>query len=150
MKIFLLLALVCLIVYETQGKDIKCETLGSYKYGDGPSMKTCVMKEATIIESKGYIISSPTDETIEGLVFEHNKKIQFLPEKIAEKIPNIIFYTAWNLSLTEVSKINFINLTKLKILYLDNNLIETFASDTFEDLTSLMRLHLRKRNFCFY
>lgn len=85
---------------------------------------------------------SPRDETIEELDFSLNKKIRFLPIKVARTFSNLLAYFADSCSLTEISKDNFENLVNLTTLSLRENQTERIASDTFEDLKSLRGLYL--------
>lgn len=95
-------------------------------------------------------ISDPTvklshkDSSITGLLFNKNKNIFYLPVFVNEKLPNLFSYSAQACSLTEITKLNFNGLKKLKALWLPNNQIKKITSDTFEDLSSLELLYLRK------
>lgn len=121
-----------------QVKYVQCE-----KKDDRGRIVTCFMKNITSIDSPGCIIS-PRAETIGALYFDKNKKIRFLPDKAANAFPNLLFYSAWQCSLTEVFKSNFERLSNLTELSLHSNQIEKNSSDTFEDLTSLWNLILCK------
>lgn len=77
-----------------------------------------------------------------GLI-RRNKKINFLPEKVADTFQNLLAYLASNCSLTEVSKINFEKLHENIRAY--GNKIEKIASNTFEGLTALAYFYLCKR-----
>lgn len=105
--------------------------------------KVCLMTDETSIGSNKVSISSPRDEVIKGLTFHWNKKVLFLPIKIAEVFPFLEALIAFECSLTTISKENFRNLKSLRRLDLDNNNIEKIYKNTFEDLTSLELLDLR-------
>lgn len=102
------------------------------------------MQITTTINSTGVTIA-PRDETIKGLTMYNNQKIHFLPEKLNETFPNLSTYLASACSITEISKMNFENLDKLRFLSLHSNHIEKIARNTFEDLKSLEVLYLRKK-----
>lgn len=140
--IFLLIFLLA----KSEAKEISCEKIElNYvnQYGI-KSPKTCLMSSASTVDSLGFLIASPRDETVEVLRMSTNKKIFFLPENVAEMFPNLVSYYAYGCSLTEVSKKNFRSLRKLTLLSLNGNNIEEIASNTFEDLRSLLYLYLRE------
>lgn len=139
MKRFLIFALLILTIHQLKAGEVDCERKQS---NGGPSL-LCYMNNETTIDSHGFEISSG-DEAVEGLVFDNNQKIRFLPEKVAEKFPKLVIYWAQSCSLTEISKIHFENLGSLTQLLLQSNRIEKISSNTFEDLTSLFWLNLRK------
>lgn len=71
-----------------------------------------------------------------------NKKIFFLPIKVADSFPNLVVLSAWGCSLTKISKENIKDLRKLTFYTLTGNKIENIPSDAFEGLTSLEWLWL--------
>lgn len=147
MKSFVIF-LLCFALQKIKAEQVECESVTFKDHGYGPgALKTCFMTISTSIDTPGFTIASPRDETIEGLFFGRNKKIQFLPEKVAETFPNLLFYSAYNCSLSEVSKKHFQNLGKLMILSISANEIERISSDTFDDLTSLEELYMCKTSF---
>lgn len=102
------------------------------------------MDQKTSIASIGFTISSERDETVTGLYFTSNLNIFELPEKVAEKFPNLLGFAARTTSLRFIRKANLKGLSKLRELDLHNNQIEKIAIDAFEDLKSLERIYLRK------
>lgn len=104
----------------------------------------CFMATLTTIINSPGITMSPKDETIRGLIFDPNEKIRFLPEKVAETFPNLVYYEATGCSLKEISQINLENLTKLETLDLSRNQIIKISNNTFGNLTSLKDLDLSK------
>lgn len=104
----------------------------------------CFMDQTTAITSDTVKISDAREESISKLWFDHNSKIFFLPIEIHEKFPNLIQINAFNCSISTISKSNFVKLSKLRILYLENNKIEKIDSDTFDDLISLEEIDLSK------
>lgn len=99
------------------------------------------MKSKIIIDEYNETISTK-DDAILALSFYTNKKIQYLPVKVAESFPNLIAYGADNTSVKEISKENFKGLTKLRTLGLIGTEIEKIYSDTFEDLVNVEVLWL--------
>lgn len=100
------------------------------------------MRTSTSIDAEGSTIS-PKDESAQGLDFDGNKKIKFLPIKVAETFPNLLVYDARICSLT-ITKANFEGIDKLNLLYLHENRISTINSETFEDLIALEKFKLRE------
>lgn len=146
MEEFVALALLLLNISRLSASELECENKSAFNYfghTGTESAKTCFMQIFTTIDSPGFTIST-SDGTIEGLSFDRNKKIRFLPEQIAEKFPNLLFFLACGCSLTEVLKSNFESLVKLRDLQLSMNQIEKISSNTFEDLASLKTLKLCK------
>lgn len=140
MKEFVTFSLLALAVGQRNASDIECEKKENRIFLLG-TWKGCDIRSGPAINSPDVSIT-PRDETIEGLSFDDNKEIYYLPVKVAETFPNLIAYWAMHCSLTEVSKINFKHLSKLRTLSLHHNQIVTIASNTFDDLTSLEHLYL--------
>lgn len=141
------LGFLILTFHQINAGEVKCEKNETFDYnfwGYGTA-KTCFMQHVTAINSSGVTIFSPRDDMMGGLQFKENKKIRFLPVKIAEKFPNLWIYLAHLCSVQEVSKANFENLIQMKVLVLNQNDITTIYHNTFEDLTSLELLQLRKK-----
>lgn len=88
--------------------------------------------------------SPPSDETVEGINLSGNRNVRFLPVNPAEKFPNLISFDARSSSIEDISRSNFVGLTKLLKLYLENNLIKRISDDTFGDLIALEYLSLSK------
>lgn len=131
-------ALIVLLAQHAHAMDVKCEKV---------TEKSCFMQNLTAIDSLGFTISSPRDETLEVLRLYDNKKIQFLPEEVYKQFPNLFMYKAYNCSIKEVSKINFKLLPKLRLLDLSRNQIERIESNTFEDLAAVQMISLCEKNF---
>lgn len=97
--------------------------------------------------SEGMIIL-PVDESVQagvqGLTFNGNMLIKFLPVKISETFPDLLAYSASRCSLTAMNKANFEGLLNLKVLYLYQNQITAINNETFENLIALERLTLCK------
>ena len=107
------------------------------------SSKTCRMSGTTEINTADTTIAT-RDESIERLAFNHNRNIKFLPIEVSEKFPNLMGLEAGDCSLTTISKENFKDLTKLRLLGLYYNQIEKIRSDVFGDLVALEKLFLCK------
>lgn len=108
-------------------------------------VETCFMERETKINSDDTTLSP--DATIIALTFKKNKNISFLPIEVANSFPDLKYYSASFCSIKSVMKKHFKDLSKLKILRLDQNEIVKIKSDAFEDLVSLRWVYLRKQ-FC--
>lgn len=129
-----------LMARQLHSAEVRCEKKEIKNWYLVGSENSCYIT-ATTIASPGFTISQ-RDGAIGGLYFAENKEIYFLPEKLAETFPNLLTYFAHSCSITEVSKIHFENLVKLRTLELFRNQIEKIPSNTFEDLKSLEHLDL--------
>lgn len=118
-----------------------CERIRSRDW-DAGLLKTCSMRDLTIIDDPEYEILTPRDEAMQAFTFEQNRKIAFLPVEIYEKFPNLIAYAAWSCSIKDLQKENFHNLKEIKLINLSDNLLETIHSNTFEGLMNLEEIYL--------
>jgi Leucine-rich repeat (LRR) protein len=127
-------------------KEISCEKVGDYEWLDPAfgTFKTCQMQNTTVIDEKDVKIS-PRDESINGLLFKWNSKIELLPIAVDQTFPNLFVYDCQDCAVKTISKENFAGLTKLKYLNLGYNYIENVNGDYFKDLVSLEKLYLRKK-----
>lgn len=137
--------LAVLALSQVKGKQILCENKTRDIWLHVGERKTCSMLTSTEIDSTDTTIEE--DETIEALDFEDNKNINFLPIDVAISFPKLKIYSAYSCSIEKIAKINFKDLKALQSLRLNENLITTIASDTFEDLTSLEVLALGEMTF---
>lgn len=145
MKNFATFVLLILALHQLNASEVQCEKKQTFlSRQTSEPIKICFMDNVTTIDATGFNIL-PMDDTVEGLRFEENKKIRYLPEKVVETFPNLMIYWAQSCSLTEISKKHFKSLIFLRELFLGRNQIERIISNTFEDLTSLERLELRKK-----
>lgn len=142
-KIFIILLLVIEEnSWEANALQVSCESVGHSYWGETIGyMKTCNLRRSTSIDSEGIKIS-PDDESMQGLEFDFNKKIKFLPVEVSETFSNLLAYSAYDCSLTSIKKANFAGLNKLKSLQLNGNQISSINSETFEDLIALELLYL--------
>lgn len=143
-RIFVCLLFVTQYSIAIKAMEIACEKIGEGNWGDPVGeAKICLMHQSTIIDKSDFKILT-RDESINALDFNNNKKIEFLPIKVFENFPHLLGYSARGCSIKEVSKKNFENLNKLKVLWLGDNQIEKIPSDAFEDLSALEKVYLCK------
>lgn len=143
---FVVLLFTIFAFCEAEREEIKCEIIEMWRYysfGMDPP-KTCFMNKETSISSQESFLASPKDETIEGFNLDENSRIYYLPANVAEKFPNLLVYSAHHCSILSVNNENFYNLIHLKQLILHDNKINRVVSNTFEGLTALEYLLLRK------
>lgn len=146
-KLFFLLFIlqVQIFTFAIALKQISCEKVINYEYADDiGSQKACVLKKVTVIDSLGFTFAPEKNDSIRGIDFSDNKKISFLPFKLHKTFPRMLVIAASSCSIKAISRENFKNLKVLRGLWLRNNQIETIPSNTFEDLTSIDDIDLRK------
>jgi Leucine-rich repeat (LRR) protein len=102
------------------------------------------MTSETVINEEGKTISSPVDNTIEGINMGHNRKIAHLPSSPFEIFPKLFIYSAWGCQLKTVKFKHFKGLKNLRILLLANNQIRIIPSDSFKNLGALNEVYLSK------
>lgn len=117
--------------------EVACE-----RFEDMPHSEFCVMKQRTVINATNFIIAELKDEDIEGVDFEGNTNIEYLPYKIYKQFPSLVEYRAQFCSIKQITRENFEKLNRLKYLVLGYNQIEKISSDTFRDLESLLHFTL--------
>lgn len=137
--------MLVLVALSSQAKanQVACENIENEEWIFVYNQKTCRMLALTVINSPNFTISSPRDDSVTGLSLS-NKRIFHLPIKVYEKFPNLTVYSALNCSLRTISKLNFENLTGLKVLLFSYNQIEEIDRETFESLPALQWLSLGK------
>jgi hypothetical protein len=134
-------------VSSAESPQVSCEstTISDWSSYDSShdSLQTCWIKTLKI-DSKNFVLGNERDETIKALTFYDNKKVQFLPTNVANTFPSLRIFSATSCSVREISKETFFGLSKLEFLLLSSNQINTVHSGTFEGLSSLRRIELRK------
>lgn len=127
-------------------KEFFSEEVACEKYQDSDNYDTCLMTNQTEISFTNFIIANLKDEEIEGIKFEGNKNIRFLPYKIYLQFPNLVIYNAERCSIKQISMQNFENLRSLKSIELRFNRIKKISGDTFKGLDNLRSVDLSKFN----
>lgn len=123
---------------ETNDPGLVCESV-SPLYSSG---EWCFMNESSIIDKKDETFHFMLDQSVDGLFFNENKKIEYLPVAVYRSFPNLIEYQANDCSIKEISRKNFEKLYKLNYIRLHFNQIEKITSDTFADLPLLRGIAL--------
>lgn len=125
---------------EEESKDLGlvCESVTPF-YSSG---EWCFLNGTTVIDKKDEIFHFMLDQSVDGLFFNENKKIEYLPVAVYRSFPNLIEYQANDCSIKEISRKNFEKLYKLNYIRLHFNQIEKITSDTFADLPLLRGIAL--------
>lgn len=124
-----------------------CERFELRNYKLLTNQHSCSLDKTTAINSSDFTISSASNNSVLGMYFRNNKKIFFLPVGVDKSFQNLVSIRADACSIESITKENFVKLSKLKYLNLQNNRIEKIMSDTFFDLKSLEYLNLSKKAF---
>lgn len=119
--------------------EVSCE-----KYQDYDDYDYCFMNKRTVIDSDNYVLADLKDDDVEGIIFERNMDIEYLPFKIYLQFPNLDIYKASRCSIQQISKENFEKLYRLKYIELSFNRIQKLHANTFKGLKSLERVLLSK------
>lgn len=119
---------------------VSCELVADISFSYVGRHKTCIMERRTKIDDANASLSSAFNEQICGFRMNLNKKISFLPVKVDEKFPNLVGYSAQFCNIKAIKKENFMNLGKLKSIWLNRNQITIVPTDAFDDLESLQYL----------
>lgn len=110
------------------------------------TLRTCEIQN---LKEPEFIISSPSDATVEGFYVEDNLKVESLPENISEKFPKLVRIDASNCSIKTVKEDNFKRLHELIYLNLETNKIEIIHEYAFKDNTKLEYLSLSNNKIKF-
>jgi hypothetical protein len=123
-------------------KKLTCSNYRMRYFSVGGFIYTCVMGDHKIIRSTGFTFDGAADLEIEALRFEQNMDILYLPEKVAEKFPDLEAYRVDSCRLKVIKRVHFENLTKLRYLRLFESEITQIGKGTFDDLIALEYLDL--------
>lgn len=122
---------------ELDSVDISCE-----RFRDISGFEFCVMNKETVINASNFVVADLRDEEIEGITFNENKNIEYLPYKIHMQLPNLDTYWARKCAIKQITKENFEKLIRLKSLDLTYNQIQKISGNTFKGLESLTNVDL--------
>lgn len=106
----------------------------------------CYVKDATIIDvSSDSFVDDESYRDLGVMVIEKQKHIEFLPVMLHETFPHLLGYVVKSTPIRTIAKKNFEKLYGLEVLWMEGGQVETIRSNTFEDLTSLRILIIRKK-----
>lgn len=102
----------------------------------------CIFENSTTIDSRDFLISNAYDHEVLNLIMNGKTAVEFLPVFVNLKFPNLGTYHADHCNISEISRMNFANLTKLREISLAGNRIEIVLKNTFEGLVLLEKINL--------
>jgi len=122
-----------LAVAMASAADVPCEKVHDVTWDalDDQRLRTCDMTGKTRINTVGTRISWDHDNDVKGLKLRDNRKIEYLPDDVGGKFPNLIAYDASHCALKVISQENFEDLLHLRLLRLNHNHIESIDGDLF-------------------
>jgi Leucine rich repeat len=124
------------VTYKIKAKEfVACEVVKTVFWALLGNITTCNMLQISI-NSTGAKIST-YNHFVKGLDFDHNTRIFYLPENVAETFPNLVGYYIYDCAINEISRQHFKGLHKLRELNISYNFIRKIPSDTFKDLLSI-------------
>lgn len=98
-------------------------------------IRICYKTNSSDESTKNMTIIGERSDKVTSLTFKGYQK--YLPIEVHFSYPKIEWYVATACGITEVSKLNFENLSELEFIRLDFNELETVESDTFQGLARL-------------
>jgi hypothetical protein len=134
------------IIPINQGEKVSCENFAEVERDD-EFFRFCFMNDTTTIEAMDATISTIRDVFINGLWFNSNKNIFYLPIHVVKELPNLGALHADDCNIKQISNANFKGLSKLRRLSLEHNQIQTVLIGTFDNSTSLEFISLGKKVF---
>ena len=109
------------------------------------NLRTC-SAENLVINDTGFTIVHPLLLSVKAVDMTDNARINFLPEKMAEKFPNLVAISFRDCSIEYVNENHFKDLHELVSLNLALNRIEMIESGAFDDNSKLEVLKLNNNN----
>lgn len=113
-----------------------------------PSKKCCYLNENTVISAVNFTVADLEHGEVDGILFNDNKDVGYLPVEVYKKFPNLVYFWASNTSIKEISALNFDRLSSLDYLGLANNQIEFVPNFCFESLIRVEYINLSMKNKC--
>lgn len=127
--------------FSDASETVLCSSVIDHSFNTENNYTTCFV-DLRIPASVNYKLGRVLDNNLTAVYFQKNKDLKYLPQKVSELFPNLEVYDASHCAIAEIAKSNFEGLTSLELLWLGNNSIEVIREDVFEDLRSLVQLHL--------
>lgn len=126
---------------KARGREVSCFVVN---YVEKDKYDCCRFENFATINTKDFLISNALDYDISSLEARNCPKVNFLPIFVNFKFPNLQTYRAVNCNISEITKNNFANLTKLREIDLAGNKIDTVLKNSFEGLDLLLKIYLSK------
>lgn len=151
---FLLIPFSCFSLVASVQHAVLCDFSPTKSSSSNNEFKTCFIKHQAI-SNQEIFISTERKLSVEELVIESEKSVNFIPENVGTKFPELILFKVTNCSVNSLSDKNFKGLYKLNDLLLGNNQIEFIDEKAFLDNFELVHLsleenkinHLRENTF---
>lgn len=122
--------------------DLICDGKRQWKFKLIDSkLLTCMILQSEI-SNKNFTLKTLKDDLVVAISFRNNTKVEFLPDKVHEKFPNLLMYDAHRCSIRSVEKSNFEKLFKLTAVDLSHNLIEHIDKNIFDDSSSIQVINM--------
>lgn len=136
----ILIALLLMVaVPKLNATQVNCENIES---SPGVTGKRCYMNSTTSINVADVTLADLINFDVDGLMFDFNKQIEFLPVEVYKVFPSLAVLAAENCSLREISARNFEKLSSLIFLDLRGNYLKTIPNYCFDGLVKLSHLLL--------
>lgn len=138
----LTIALVLFVtaVVELKAAEISCEKVDGYD----TFKQCCYLNGTAVIDAVNVTFAGPENSDVDAILFDENKKIEFLPVNVYRNFPNLENYLARNASVKKISALNFQRLTSLEYIDLEVNQIDFIPDNCFQGLTKLNVILLSK------
>lgn len=91
--------------------------------------------------TKPTTLSNSANENVTELLMRNNKKIEYLPQDAAVPFPNLNTINAYDCSVKSLTKLHFQGLTKMRIVNLAKNQLETIDENSFDDTVNVAGLY---------
>lgn len=130
------------IVYRLEAVEINCETSWPFQR----LQKCCFLNGTTVISDENVEFSGLENLNVSVILFDNNKKIEYLPSKVHEIFPKLEIYSANSAAVKKISPSNFARLLKCKLLDLSWNKIEIVPDDCFLGLFQLQKINLSTKS----
>lgn len=114
----------------------------NFEYKGKTTLASCMVRNQAIDSERTIVSPSSDSMNFQGIYFERSKDVKYLPEKLAEKFPDLLAMQVIHCEVKTVQKKHFANLKKLFYLSLFENKIEAISNDAFDDLPELEILYL--------
>lgn len=135
---FAILLVFFVAAVELEAAKLNCEKIETYE-----KFKTCCyLNDTTEIREENVEFDGMENLNVSTILFNGNKKIEFLPVKVHKKFLNLKAYLALGAAIKKISASNFAGLSNLKYLVLRDNKIKFIPDDCFQGLNHLQDINL--------
>lgn len=130
-------------------KLITCEIIFEPSEYQGKTVMKCQITDQKIDDPEVSLHSLPNGEQVEVLKLDNNKNIKYLPENIANILPNLIEVSAKNAAIDTILPGDFEDLENLQNIDLSGNVLKIIEPETFDGLSALKNLDLSENEIEF-